>query len=114
MRVGAEVEDRTDVLRLLDRIRQTTDHAYHGGVNGTCYECPYASKPLERSGREAIWDEIRHDPTEAWFRCSLPGRSDEVEWGEYAPCTQTEWLVAHVDMVKALLTPADADTHDVD
>lgn len=73
-------------------------HTYEGGVNGTCYECPYASKPLEKSGREAEWRDIANDPTEAYFRCSLPGRNnEEVAWGEYAPCTVPEWLAAHPD-----------------
>lgn len=77
-------------LSLLRRLAVPT---YDGGVNGTCYECPFASPPLERDGREANWRDIRNDPTEAYFRCSLPGRdNDAVVWGEYAPCTPEEWF----------------------
>lgn len=65
---------------------------YAGGVNGTCYECPFATEPLRRTGELAPWGEVSNDPTEAYFRCSLPGRDAEaVVWGEYAPCTEDEW-----------------------
>ena len=30
---------------MLDRL---TNYAYDGGLNGTCYECPFASVPLDR------------------------------------------------------------------
>lgn len=74
--------------------RFAAGHSYEGGVNGTCYECPFATPPLERNGREAPWHTISNDPTEAYFRCSLPGRTSEVVWGEYAPCTEVEWANA--------------------
>jgi len=68
-------------------------HNYEGGVNGTCYECPFASEPLDISGRVARWDDISNDPTEAFFRCSLPGRDNEtVVWGEHSPCSEQEWM----------------------
>lgn len=76
----------------LTLLRRVFDMDYGGGVNGTCYECPFASEPLERDGKVARWEDISNDPTEAYFRCSLPGRNNtEVYWGEYAPCTATEW-----------------------
>jgi len=78
-------------------------HSYEGGVNGTCYQCPFASAPLDRSGRVAAWGEISNDPTEAYFRCSLPGRDNvAVEWGEYAPCTEAEWSAAVLAAVARL------------
>jgi hypothetical protein len=66
------------------------NHDYSGGVNGTCYECPFATVPLDAAGRPD--PDVWNDPTEAYFRCSLPGRDNEaVVWGEYAPCTEGEW-----------------------
>lgn len=81
--------------------RLAEGHSYDAGVNGTCYECPFASVPLERSGREAVWSEISNDPTEAYFRCYLPGRdAPNPAWGEYAPCDVRDWtgaaLAAHL------------------
>lgn len=67
----------------------------YGGAGGTCYECPFASVPLSSDGRVELWESISHDPTEAYFRCSLPGRDHAaVVWGEYAPCTEREWAAA--------------------
>lgn len=80
--------------RLLRRIIEPT---YDGGFGGTCYDCVFASEPLRRDGTVAPWDEVANDPTEAWFRCSLSTRAErenEVEWGEYAPCTAEEWFDA--------------------
>lgn len=84
---------------LSPRLQTILEHlgpTYHyAGVGGTCYECPFASVPLQQSGHAAEWDSISNDPTEAWFRCSLPGRDpDVVAWGEDAPCTQEEWVDA--------------------
>jgi len=80
----------------LERMRRLVSSSYDGGVNGTCYECPYASPPLEKDGSVADWRDISNDPTEAYFRCSLPGRDNAaVVWGEYAPCTEAEWFEAH-------------------
>lgn len=86
----------TDLLKP-NKVRQLLakvgDHTYEGGVHGTCYECPFASPPLDNLGNVADWDDISNDPTEAYFRCSLPGRdNDAVEWGEYSPCEEFEWV----------------------
>lgn len=68
-------------------------NSFEGGYNGSCYECPFASVPLRWDGSEAAWSEIDNDPTEAYYRCSLPGRDNaSVVWGEYAPCTSEEWV----------------------
>jgi hypothetical protein len=84
-------------------LNRLTDASYEGGYNGTCYECPFASPPLIY-GRAATWAEVGNDPTEAVFKCSLPGRDGKVEWGEYAPCTAEEWTSAIVESVpKAVL-----------
>jgi hypothetical protein len=87
---------------LLSRLGQHDD-GYGPGVGGTCYECPFASKPLDRDGRIADWREIYNDPTEAYFRCHMPGRTDAVVWGEYAPCTVKEWAA----LALATLQPVD-------
>jgi hypothetical protein len=79
--------------------RLCAEGSYEGGLNGTCYECPFASEPLERDGRVARWQDIANDPTEAYFRCHLPGRPDDVVWGEYAPCSVEEWTKAALDAV---------------
>jgi hypothetical protein len=94
------------INELLKRLSRLWNYSYFGGgPNGTCYECPYASPPLERDGREALWREISNDPTEAYYRCSLPLRvpEKEVEWGEYAPCTEKEWERAHMGMLRKAL-----------
>jgi hypothetical protein len=84
--------DPADQLRW--GISRLASHTYDGGLHGTCYECPFASPPLRVDGSEAEWSEVHNDPTEAYFRCSLPTRAEgeRVEWGEYAPCTETEWV----------------------
>ena len=87
---------------LLDRIG---NHTYEGGVNGTCYQCPFASVPLQPNGREANWEEISNDPTEAYYRCYLPGRPNDVEWGEYAPCDEKEWVSVLRAELDTLLPP---------
>lgn len=92
------VADLSDAhrLQLLGRA-SPRNQTYEGGHGGTCYECPFASPPLTRTGRVAPWDEISNDPTEAYFRCSLPTRAErdeQIEWGEYAPCTADEWIEA--------------------
>lgn len=84
----------------LDRILQINSHLYEGGVNGTCWGCPYASPPLRSDGSAPLWDEISNDPTEAYFICHLPNRPDEPAWGEYAPCTSQEWLEFHVGVLR--------------
>lgn len=76
-------------------MRLMKEAEYTGGVGGTCYECPFATAPLRYDGSEASYAEYCNDPTEAYFRCRLPGRdSNKVAWGEYAPCTRQEWLQA--------------------
>ena len=72
---------------------------YDGGLGGTCYRCPFASEPQTSGGSPAAWHNISHDPT-AEYNCHLPGRDGGgPEWGEYAPCTASEW----VDAVKSAL-----------
>lgn len=71
---------------------------YHGGgPGGTCYECPFASVPLDRGG--GVAHDVWNDPTEAYFTCSLetrknPTAATKPEWGEYAPCEHDEWVRA--------------------
>lgn len=73
-------------------------HSYEGGVNGSCLDCPFATPPLDQAGRSANWCDISNDPTEAYFRCGLPGRDhEEIIWGEYAPCTEREWAAAALE-----------------
>lgn len=70
----------------------------YGGVGGTCYECPFATVPLDSAGRVARWEDVANDPTEAYFRCGLPGRDHEAAvWGEDAPCSEKEWATAALD-----------------
>lgn len=80
---------------VLERFAECADFdSYRAGVGGTCYECPFASEPLDVFGEPAAWADIWSDPTEAYFRCHLPGRPPDVTWGEYAPCTRAEWTAA--------------------
>lgn len=79
-------------MTLEEKVRRLVTFDYQGGVNGTCYMCPYASPPLRKDGSVAPPEEISNDPTEAYFRCSLPGRNDALEWGEYAVCSIEEWI----------------------
>lgn len=83
----------TDLTReVLVRLR---DRPYNGHPDGICYECPFASAPLDSAGRVESWDRISNDPTEAYFRCFLPSRdSSVVAWGEYAPCEEKDWYSA--------------------
>lgn len=107
------VTDITDAReRLPYMVDRLTNHSYDGGLHGTCYECPFASVPLRSDGSVADWHEIDNDPTEAYFRCSLPGRDEQkVEWGEYAPCDEHEWVaVIKVDLDCALSALDAADS----
>lgn len=81
-----------DQVQLLRRL--VAMDRFEGGYGGSCYQCPFASQPLGMDGSVADWDEVWNDPTEAYFRCSLPLRpaAGQVAWGEYAPCTPEEWL----------------------
>lgn len=88
-----EVERPAGRALVLTVLRRFTD-SYGPGVGGTCYQCPFASEPLEKDGQVAAWNTISNDPTETYFRCFLPGRMPDVEWGEYAPCTEKEWAQA--------------------
>jgi hypothetical protein len=83
-------------MTLEEKITRLVTYGYDGGVNGTCYLCPYASPPLRRDGSAAPSEEVSNDPTEAYFRCSLPGRNNAIEWGEYAVCSLEEWIVGAV------------------
>lgn len=95
---GRNLVDEMSLAKRLELLARAFDESvYSGGVHGTCYECPFASPPLRADGSEARWEEVSNDPTEAYFRCSLPTRRDrekKVEWGEYAPCTDREWVLA--------------------
>lgn len=83
--------NQVETLRVI--LNRLGDHSYSAGVNGTCFDCPFATAPLRSDGTVAEWPEVSNDPTEAYFRCSLPGRNpQEVVWGEYAPCAEAEWL----------------------
>lgn len=86
--------ERPAGLRLIRVVLEQLAHPSYPGVNGTCYQCPFATEPLEASGATAPWENVMNDPTEAYFRCYLPGRDPKVEWGEHAPCTEQEWSIA--------------------
>lgn len=75
---------------------------YDTGPNGSCYGCPFATPPLDSAGNIAPPEDWENDPTEAWFRCSLPTRPDkgQVEWGEDAPCTPEQWWELIVDLAR--------------
>lgn len=88
-------------------VNRLVNMTYEGGYNGTCYQCPFATEPLDRHGTKAIWSEISNDPTEAYFRCTLPGRPDTVAWGEYALCSEKEWVAVILSMLP--LTVKDND-----
>jgi hypothetical protein len=78
-------------------------HDYDGGVSGTCYQCPFSDGPLDANGNVARWDDVAHDPTEAYFRCNLPGRDpEEIAWGEYAPCDESEWRSVGISIAKQI------------
>lgn len=84
--------DRPAGLRLIRVVLEQLANPSYPGVNGTCYQCPFATEPLEASGAIAPWNTIANDPTEAYFRCLLPGRDPtKVAWGEHAPCSEQEW-----------------------
>lgn len=86
----------TEIAASLEALERLTGATYTGGYGGTCYQCPYASKPLRFDGSVADWHEVANDPTEAYFTCSLPTRKPtKAEWGEYAPCTADEWSEHH-------------------
>jgi len=58
----------------------------------------------------ASWRHSSNDPTEAYFRCSLPTRADadRLAWGEYAPCETgewTAWLDAEITALAGRLLP---------
>ena len=92
------MSDKELIEIVLTRLGQMT---YEGGVNGTCDGCPFATVPLDASGR--VDHNVWNDPTEAYFRCSLPGRDHEaVVWGEYAPCTEEEWAAAALEALHHL------------
>jgi hypothetical protein len=78
--------------------RLSNEFHWVGGFGVTCYECPFASDPLDSWGEKEQWSNIANDPAEAYFRCHLPGRdSTAVVWGEDAPCTRGEWAKAALD-----------------
>ena len=81
---------------VLHRLNDTSYSYSEGGVGGTCYQCPFATEPLDMLGN--IAHDVWNDPTEAYFKCSLPGRNnEEVFWGEYAPCIESEWADAALE-----------------
>lgn len=84
-----------DLVRTVLQRIGLNDYSYSGGVNGTCYDCPFASEPLDAQGE--IDPHVWNDPTEAYFRCSLPGRDPKPTWGEYAPCDVKEWAQAALE-----------------
>ena len=88
------MSDETE--RLIDVLEHRADSL------GSCYECPYASPPLRRDGSVADWDEVWNDPTEAYFRCNMPGRSSDVVWGEDAPCTSRDIVNALLAHIRAI------------
>lgn len=95
--------------RLLGRLRY--EGGFEGGHNGSCYRCPWASLPLDAAGREVPFEEVANDPTEAYFRCSLPGRDPgRPEWGEYAPCSAAEWTAGVVAWRDGALAAAPVGT----
>lgn len=69
-------------------------YSYEGGYNGSCFECPFADGPYDSADGMQQHDYIHNcDHTEAYFRCTLPGRDNEAfVWGEDAPCTADEWV----------------------
>lgn len=85
----------SDSVSELDMLNKLIYPDYTSGVDASCYQCPFASEPLNRDGSTADWREISNDPTEAYFRCSLPSRDNvKVAWGEHSPCSPREWLIA--------------------
>lgn len=99
-REEAARQARPVYLKVLEQL--ASENGYDGGPDSTCYRCPFATEPLDRDGRVADWADIYNDPTEAYFRCGLPGRdNEEVFWGEYSPCTVREWTSAALVDLKA-------------
>jgi hypothetical protein len=88
------------VDKLVDRLG---NHSYDGGLNGTCYQCVFASPPLDADGQPAAFG-VHRPPTEAYFTCALPGRIpvEDPAWGEHAPCTEAEWVNALVAALAAV------------
>lgn len=100
--LGQAVTSEPDLQWVIQRL---SSQDYAAGLHGTCYECPFASDPLGRDGLIAEWREVSNDPTEAYFRCSLPTRDADrsrVAWGEHAPCTILEWTQYVAQQLKML------------
>jgi hypothetical protein len=111
----ADCRDRMPVQDVLKwATRRLVSHDYGGGLHGTCYQCPFASAPLDSFGDAVPFGQVANDPTEAYFRCSLPTReeSKRLSWGEYAPCTDDEWL-AWIEQVREWDESAAGDSHQV-